>query len=352
MGDQFPSFKIAAVQAAPVFLDREATTEKACQLIREAAAKGARIVGFPEGFIPAHPIWFHFHPSTDKISTQLSVALFKNSVEIPGPQIAQLCQVAKETKTYVVMGVCERNTGTMGTMYNTQVFIGADGSVLGKHQKIMPTTGERLVHTGGYGDTLRTFPTEFGPISGLICGENTNPLAIFALVAEFTRIHIASWPSNFTLISHPMRERMSFTAKAFAEMSKAYVISCCALADERTIKMLQLTNDQEKYFHIPENTGGSLIVAPDAEIIAGPLGNEEAILYADVDLNLIIKRKLRQDFAGHYNRPDIFQLKINRTVPSIYNQEEQSDDHKDFQNSLKVNQQFTDDSNDIEPGFH
>lgn len=145
---------------------------------------------------------------------------------------------------------------------------------------------------------------------------------------------------------------MSFTAKAFAEMSKAYVISCCALADERTIKMLQLTNDQEKYFHIPENTGGSLIVAPDAEIIAGPLGNEEAILYADVDLNLIIKRKLRQDFAGHYNRPDIFQLKINRTVPSIYNQEEQSDDHKDFQNSLKVNQQFTDDSNDIEPGFH
>lgn len=348
MGDQFPIFKIAAVQAAPVFLDREATTEKACQLIREAAAKGARIIGFPEGFIPAHPIWFHFHPSTDKISTQLSVELFKNSVEIPGPQIEQLCQVAKETNAYVVMGVCERNPGTMGTMYNTQVFIGADGSILGKHQKIMPTTGEKLVHAGGYGDTLRTFPTEFGPISGLICGENTNPLAIFALIAEFTRIHIASWPSNFTLISHPMRERMSFTAKAFAEMSKAYVISCCALADERTIKMLQLTNEQEKYFRIPENTGGSLIVAPDSEIIAGPLGNEEAILYAEVDFNLIIKRKLRQDFAGHYNRPDIFQLKINRTVPSIYNKsEEQPDNHKNFQNLLQVNEQFIDDSNDI-----
>ena len=99
-------------------------------------------------------------------------------------------------------------------MFNTQVFIGADGSILGKHQKIMPTTGEKLVHTGGYGDTLRTFPTEFGPISGLICGENTNPLAIFALIAEYTKIHIASWPSNFTLISRPMRERMSFAAKA------------------------------------------------------------------------------------------------------------------------------------------
>ena len=345
MGDQFPVFKVAAVQAAPVFLDREASTDKACQLIREAAANGARIVGFPEGFIPAHPIWFHFHPATDKISTQLSVELFKNAVEIPGQQIKQLCQVAEETKTYIVMGICEKLPGTMGTMYNSQVFIGADGSVLGKHQKIMPTAGEKLVHTGGYGNTMRTFPTEFGPISGLICGENTNPLAIFALIAEYTRIHVASWPSNFTLISHPMRERMSFTAKTFAEMAKAYVISCCALLDERTKEMLQLNKEHEEYFNKPENTGGSLIVAPDTNIIAGPLGNEEAILYAEVDFNLIIKRKLRQDFAGHYNRPDIFQLHINRSVPSIYNRfEEQTDDDNTPQNALDDNTSSVDDS--------
>jgi len=184
MGDQYPTVKVAAVQAASVFLDREGSTQKACGLIREAGRNGARVIGFPEGFIPAHPVWYHHHPATSAIANRLAMELFKNSVEIPGPEIDQFCAAAREANAYVVMGVCEKIPNTIGTMFNTQVFIGPDGRLLGKHQKLMPTVGERLVHMGGFGDTLTAVQTEFGPMTGLICGENSNPLAVFAMTAE------------------------------------------------------------------------------------------------------------------------------------------------------------------------
>ncbi len=134
------------MQAAPVFLDREATVEKAVALIEEAGRGGAQIVGFPEGFIPAHPIWFHFHPGTDRQATRFLVELFKNGLEVPGPEIDTLAAAAKQAGVYVVMGVCEKIPGTFGTLYNTQVFISPHDGYVGKHQKLVPTVGERLVH--------------------------------------------------------------------------------------------------------------------------------------------------------------------------------------------------------------
>src|SRR3954453_12926837 len=122
MGDAYPTVKAAAVQAASVFLDREASTDKACALIREAGANGAQVIAFPEGFVPAHPVWFHFHSATGLISTSLSVELFKNSIEIPGPATAALGAAARDARAYVVVGVCERLAGTFGTLLNTQVF--------------------------------------------------------------------------------------------------------------------------------------------------------------------------------------------------------------------------------------
>src|SRR5919199_851850 len=181
MGDAYPTVRAAAVQAASVFLDREASTEKACALVRAAGRGGARFVVFPEGFIPAHPVWFHFHSATGRISTRLSVELFKNAVEVPGAETAALAEAARDANAYVVVGVCEKAPGTIGTMFNSQLWFGPDGSYLGKHQKLMPTVGERLVHMGGWGDTFGTIETQFGPASGLICGENSNPLAVFAL---------------------------------------------------------------------------------------------------------------------------------------------------------------------------
>jgi aliphatic nitrilase len=318
MGDSYSVVKVAAVQAASVFLDREGSTAKACRLIREAGAKGARIIGFPEGFIPAHPVWYHHHAATGAVANKLAVELFKNSVEIPGPETDALGAAARDANAYVVVGVCEKLPNTLGTMFNSQLYIGPDGRIIRKHQKIMPTVGERLVHMGGYGDTFGTFPSEFGPMSGLICGENSNPLAVFALIAEGTRIHVMSWPNHFPTSGDPLRNRVAIDSQAFAQMSKAFVISACGTVDERMIEMLQAGPAAEKFLRNPDCCGGSLIVDPLSRIIAGPMGPEEGILYADCNLELGIQMKLRHDFAGHYNRPDIFQLHVNRAAPQLY----------------------------------
>ena len=316
MGDKYPVVKVAAVQAASVFLDREGSTAKACRLIREAGKNGARVIAFPESFIPAHPVWYHHHPATSAIANKLAVELFKNAIEIPGPETAALCAAARDANAYVAIGVCEKIPQTLGTMFNTQLYIGADGAIIRKHQKIMPTGGERLVHMGGFGDTFGAFSTEFGPMSGLICGENSNPLAVFALTAEGTRIHVMSWPSY--LGRAPLGNRVAVDSQAFAQMSKAFVVSACGVIDQVTIDRLELDDGERKLLGEPGRCGGSVIVAPNSRIIAGPLGAGEGILYADCDIEASIQMKLRHDFAGHYNRPDIFQLRVNRAKPSIY----------------------------------
>ncbi len=204
-------------------------------------------------------------------------------------------------------------------MYNSQLFIGPDGTYLGKHQKIMPTVGERLVHTGGFGDTLRAIPTEFGPMSGLICGENSNPLAAFAFIAQGTRFHVSSWPNHFPTSGDPMRVRVAVDSQAFAQMSKAFVISPCGTVDEDMIAKLQVGPEGEAFLRNPDCCGGSVIVGPTQRILAGPMGAEEGIIYADCNLELAVATKLRHDFAGHYNRPDIFQLYVNERRPKLYN---------------------------------
>ncbi len=318
VGDAYPTVKVAAVQAASVFLDRAGSTQKACGLIREAGRNGARLIAFPEGFIPAHPSWYHFHPATGALAYRLAAELFKNAVEIPGPEIEALCAAAREAGAYVVVGVCEKRPRTLGTMFNTQVFIGPDGALLGKHQKLLPTVGERLVHMGGFGDTLGAVATEFGPVSGLICGENSNPLAIFALAAEGTRIHAMSWPNHFSTSSCDMPDRVSVDSRAFAQMTQAFVVSACGVVDQDYIDAVQPDAAGEEFLRKPACCGGSVIVRPDSRVLAGPLGREEGILYADCDLAFGIQAKIRHDYAGHYNRPDVFQLQVNRASPQLY----------------------------------
>lgn len=172
MADTYPRLRLGAVQAAPVFLDRDATVAKACRLVREAGEHRADFVAFPEGFIPVHPLWFHFHSATSPLSRSLDLELANNAVRVPGPEIDAVARAAGDAGVDVVLGVCERVSDTPGTLYNTQVFVASDGTYLGKHRKLVPTVGERLVHAGGMGDTLRCFPTRFGAISGPICGEN------------------------------------------------------------------------------------------------------------------------------------------------------------------------------------
>jgi aliphatic nitrilase len=318
MGDASPVIRAAAVQAAPVFLDREATTAKACALIREAGANGAQVIAFPEGFIPAHPIWFHFHSGTDATAARLSTELFKNSVEIPGPEVAALAAAARDAAAYVVMGLCEKDPGTFGTMYNTQLFLGPQGQVLGKHQKLVPTVGERLVHSPGGPETFGTFDTEFGPMSGLMCGENSNPLAVFALTAEYTRVHVMAWPNHFPRISVPMADIALTMAKSFAQMSKAFVISAAGVVDDRIRDAIADDGEDVEFLSRADISGGSVIIGPDTRILAGPLpGDREETIYADMDFDVGIRLKLRHDLAGHYNRGDVFKLLVNRSATRL-----------------------------------
>jgi len=318
-GDTYPTVRVAAVQAAPVFLDRGDTVEKACRLIGEAAAGGARVIAFPEGFIPSHPIWYHHHPATGRVSNRFAVELFKNSLEVPSSDFDTLCFAARDANAYVVMGACEKLPDTTGTMYNSQLFIGPDGILLGRHVKVMPTVGERLVHAGGYGDTMRAVQTEFGPLSALICAENTNPLVVFTMIAQNPRIHVISWPGHFPTSGDPMRVRVSVDSRAVAQMSKAFVISSCGTVDEDTIAKLQVGSEGEAFLRNPDCCGGSVIVGPNQQVLAGPMGAEEGIIYADCDLELTIAAKLRHDFAGHSGRPDIFRLWVNESRPRLYN---------------------------------
>ncbi len=317
MPDVLPRVKVAAIQAAPVFLDREGTVEKACRLIEEAGRAGARVVGFPEGFVPGHPLWYHFHPATGERSREYAAQLFRNALTVPGPETEALGEAAKRAGAYVVVGVCEKEPGTAGTLYNSLVFFAPTGRVVHVHRKLTPTVGERLVHAPGLPVGLRVLETEVGRLSGLICGENSNPLAVFVLVSQHTMLHVASWPNLPGRRMLSRSERALLAGRAFAFTAKAFVINACGAVDDRMREMLAYTEEDRAFLARPELSGGSSVVGPSGEVVAGPMGPEEGILYAEVDLERCVEERTVHDFAGHYNRPDVFQLFVRSRSPHM-----------------------------------
>ncbi|MES2512333.1 MAG: carbon-nitrogen hydrolase family protein [Pseudomonadota bacterium] len=315
MGDALKKIRLAAVQASPVHLDRDATVEKACGLIREAGKAGASLIGFPEGFIPAHPSWFTVQPGTGKISLGLSQQLFQNSVVIPSPQTDALGTACREAGVTAVIGVCEKRAGTTGTMFNTQLFIGPDGHIMGKHQKLMPTLAERIVHTGGWGDTLKAYDAPFGPVSGLICGENANPLAAAALMAMYPVAHVASWPA-FVSPAVKLSEVIMAISRGLAYSMGCFVINATGVLDDAAIEAYQLAPEGRAVLAQLKNRGYASIIGPSGQVLTQPLEGE-GIVYADVDLNDVMVSKILNDFAGHYNRPDVFSLRVNESVPTL-----------------------------------
>jgi aliphatic nitrilase len=312
MGDQYPTIRAAAIQAAPVFLDREATVEEACRLIEEAGARGARLIVFPECHVPGFPHWFFLHPAYD--CRAWMTALFKNAVEVPSPSTERIGRAARDAGAYVVMGINERRPGTMGTLFNSQVFFDPRGDILGVHRKIMPTFTERLVHAGGDGSCLRVYPTSFGGLGGLICGENGNPLARFTLLAQGETVHAASWPAYPTGFNHVNREGAILRSRAHAFEGKVFVVAASGVFDETARRELCRTEEQRRL--ITTAGGVSIIVGPGGDILAQADPEKPEILLADLDLEAIIPLKFAHDITGHYNRFDIFQLQVNRRSPS------------------------------------
>ena len=259
MGDTFPRLKGAVVQAAPVFLDRDATVAKACRFIEQAADLGAQVVVFPECYIPAYPHWFAFYTVAHPLTMRFYKELFKNAVVAPSPATDQIGQAAKKARAFVVMGINEKEANSYGTLYNTFLFFSADGELLGKHRKLTPTVQERMVHTGGDGSTLEVFHTVYGGLSGLICAENFNPLARFALLAKGEVIHAAGWPA-FPL-APPLNETrdirkkltpappsLAYRVRSQAAEGKVFVLSSSGVFTEEMKDAMELDEAARKQF--------------------------------------------------------------------------------------------------------
>jgi nitrilase len=299
-------FKVAAVAASPVFLDREATVEKACSLIAEAAAQGAALVVFPETFIPTYPMWVWQIPASETtLLAELHAELMAQSVQVPGPATERLGEAAREAGTHVVIGVNEPLTDTRGaSLFNTTVYIGADGALLGRHRKLVPTAPERLVWTPGDGSTLEVFDTPLGKLGGLICWENYMPLARYTMYAQGTQIYVApTWDCGDTWLA---------TLRHIAKEGGVYVIGCGTptqvgdIPDRYDFKRRYYGADDEWI-----NSGDSAIVSPLGEILAGPAHETREIIYADVDPTVAQGLKWKLDVTGHYGRPDVFELTVN-----------------------------------------
>jgi len=315
MSDILPHIKLAAVQAASVHLDRQATVAKACALIAEAGAQGADLIAFPEGFIPAHPCWFTVRPATDQISLGLSRQLFQNAVVIPSADTDALAQACGDAGITAVIGVCEKQAHTTGTMYNTQLFIGPQGQLLGKHRKLNPTLAEKIVHTGGHGDTLSTFEAPFGRISGLVCGENGNPLAAYHLLSQYPVVHVASWPA-FVSPAVSLVDVIPTITRGLAVTMGCFVVNSTGVLTQDGIDAYQAGEAERGFMAALKGQGYASVIGPGGRVLTAALEGE-GIVYADVDLNEILLRKVGMDFAGHYNRPDVFELRVRTEVPGL-----------------------------------
>ena len=318
-GDTLGTVRAAVVQAESCFLDRSATVAKTIGLIEAAAAAGAQIVVFPEGFIPTHPLWFHFHAATSKESLEMAADLFRNAVVLDGPEIKQIAAAVKHAGVWVTLGVCEKRAGTTGTLWNSAVHFAPDGTIAGVHRKLTPTVGERLVHTGGGSEGLEAPHASFGRVSSLICAENSNPLLIFSAAAQYPVIHTALWPNHFSPTQPRMRDVIANSSRAIAYQGGCYVLSSAGtIVSDDIARRVARDDDDLAWIRDPQNVGGSCIVSPSGEMLAGPAGAEETVLTADLDLDFLVRKQVLHDFAGHYNRADLLGMVIRPSVEPIF----------------------------------
>lgn len=291
---------VAAVQDTPVFCDRDATIEKVAELTKAAAGHGAGLVAFSEGFVPTYPDWvWRTTPWADR---DWYARWFDQTVDIPGPACDALGAIAREHHCYLAIPVNERDGGTV---YNTLCYFGPDGDLLAKHRKLVATGGERLVWGSGDGSTLAVIDTPFGRVGGLICWENYMPLARAAMYEQGIDILLAPTWDNSKVWPLSMQH--------IAKEGRCYVVgitSCQRGADVPS----DLPGRDDLYGGDDDwmSRGNSIIVDPEGHVLAGPLTGETGILYAEIDAEQARLSRREFDVIGHYARPDVFQLRVNR----------------------------------------
>ncbi len=309
----YPKFRVGAVQAGPVFMDREATVDKACDLIQEAGHNGARLVAFPEAFIPAYPYWSRYLPPLQ--STRYTKELIKQAVQVPSHTTDRLAQAARDAGVYVIVGINEKVAWAHGTLFNTNLLVGPKGQLLGRHRKLVPTLSEKLVWAYGDGNGLRTHETELGRLGSLICGENANPLARFVLIADGEQVHVANYlalPKDDTG-GYNLAKDIEIRSAAHSFEGKIFTVVSSLVINQTVIDYF---SDQKELHSLltSGSVGHTAVYGPLGLPVAGPLEQGvEDILYADIDLEDALMPKLRHDIGGSYNRFDIMRVLINRT---------------------------------------
>lgn len=318
---------VAVAQVAPVFLDLEGSLRRAEETIAEAARGGARLVAFPETWLPGYPSWADAGiPWEDPAAKAAFARLHRNAVEVPGPATEALCRAARRHRIHVVIGMTEREAKfSRGTLYNSLLFVSDAGEILGVHRKLVPTHSERVIWGAGDGSTLHVFETDLGRLGGLICWEHWMPLARFSMHAKGEQVHVAAWP-DLPDIHH-------VASRAYAFEGRCYVL--CAgmyLPLEAVPQDLEVREAFERVAaENPDPTlvlwGGSGIMGPDGEWVAGPVAGREEIVYGEIDLERIAAEQQALDTAGHYHRPDVFSVTVDETprVPVTWRRDERPD---------------------------
>ena len=315
MADHLPTVKAAVVQAAPVLFNREATVERACHLTAQAASQGAKLILFPEAFVPAYPRGLGFGAvvgSRSDAGRRTWQRYWTHAVDVPGPQTRALGAAARDAGAYLAIGVVERETrSSRGTLYCTLLYFGPDGRLLGKHRKLNPTASERLIWGEGDGSTLTVIETEMGKIGGLICWENYMPLARMAMYGKGVDIYLAP--------TADARDTWQATLRHIACEGRCFVLGC-----NQFVTRAMYPEDLEGIEDLAAQPdvvcrGGSAVISPLGEILAGPLYGEEGILIADLDMAEVARGKFDFDVVGHYARPDVFRLTVDERPATSVN---------------------------------